>query len=892
MPLAAGTRLGPYEIVSPLGVGGMGEVYRARDSRLKRDVALKVLPAEFAGDPDRLARFQREAELLAAINHQNIACIYGLENSEHLTGIVLELVEGETLADRLRRGPVAVNDALRMGAQIADALAAAHDKGVVHRDLKPQHVAITRNGEVKVLDFGLARRPHLGAGAADGSPTITNAALTELGAVLGTAAYMSPEQANGLTADRRSDIWAFGCVLYEMLTGQRAFEGQSVSKTLAGVLMKEPAWERLPAATPPAVGAFLRSCLKKPRDERVRDIGDVALALRGAFDVGGADGSRMRAQAPGSWHRTIVRGIAALVAASVPAAVVWFATRPQEPKTIRTEVTTTGASSLLINGFNRDLAITPDGSTIVYRGQAQLLVRALDRLEPAVLSGLGAPRGVFISPDGQWVGFFDGNTILKKVAITGGSPLTICAVDGSGSRGASWGPDGTIVFATNRATAGLQRVSAAGGTPTALTTPGAASGEGYHVWPEFLPGGSAILFTILPSTGAIDDAEIAVLDLATGDYRVLLRGGSHAHYVKTGHLLYGVSGTLRAVPFDLDRLEVKGTPTVVLEPVVTTSAGALDLVVAGNGTMVYVPGGIAGAAGSLVWVDRAGREEPLGAPVRAYTYPRISPDGTRVAVDIRDRERQMWTWDVARRTLTRLPFDSPSENYPTWSSDGKRIVATLDSGSATNIFWRPADGTGVVERLSGSPNMQSSTAMSPDGTRLVVGELRPATGLDLMMIPLQPRGPAVPLIETKFNELNAEFAPKGQWLAYESNESGREEVYVRPFPSVEGGKWQVSTSGGRTPIWSRDGRELFYLSSDNRLMGVRIEPGTSWRTTPPAQVLQSRYFEAGTGSPRTFDVARDGRFLMIKQDSSNAPHNLVVVQHWLEELQRRFISKR
>jgi hypothetical protein len=890
MPLSVGTRLGPYEVLSAIGAGGMGEVYRARDTRLKRDVALKVLPAPFAHDPDRMARFQREAELLATVNHPNIAAVHGLEKAEGLTAIVLELVEGETLADLIGRGPIPVNDTLAIARQIADALEAAHEKGIIHRDLKPANVAFTDAGTVKVLDFGLAKAiDHAPAsGDAFHSPTMTSPAMTGMGVILGTAAYMSPEQAKGRAADKRCDIWAFGCVLYEMLAGRRPFEGEAVSEMLAAVLMKDPDWALLPSSTPPVVRSVLRSCLQKDRKQRVHDIGDVSLALQGAFETAAPPAAQRAVDAESArWRRAMGLGAAMLVAAGVAGGAVWLLMRPAQPNVVRTEVTTSSATALLINGFNRDLAITPDGSRIVYRGQAQLLVRSLDRLEPTALGGLGLPRGVFTSPDGQWVGFFDGNTVMKKVVITGGSPVTIAAVDGNGSRGAAWGPNETIIYATNASGTGLQRVSAAGGDPIVLTRPDTARDEGDHLWPEFLPDGRHVLFTIAPPTGGIENAQIAVLDLRAGTYKSLLRGGSHAHYVPTGHLVYGASGTLRAVGFNLDRLEVIGTPVSVLDQVVTTSAGAADMAVAANGTMVYVPGGNAAAAGSLVWVDRAGREEAINAPVRPYTYPRISPDGTRVAVDIRDQERDVWIWDLARQTLTRLTFGPADELFPMWSRDNQRVIFASNRSGVENLFWQPADGTGSVERLTESANPQRPSGTTVDGTQIAFGELT-SKGSDLMLLPLRPPRVAQPLLRTTSNERNAEIAPDGRWLAYESNESGREEVYVRPFPEVDGGQWQVSTGGGRTPLWSRDGRELFYLSLGNLMMGVQVEPGPVWRTTTPAQILKNQYFESGLGSARTFDISPDGRrFLMIKPGGDNAPQSLVVVQNWLEELKRR-----
>ena len=505
--------------------------------------------------------------------------------------------------------------------------------------------------------------------------------------MLGTAAYMSPEQARGLPADKRSDIWAFGCVLYEMLTARRAFAGNTVPETVAAVLTNEPDW-RATARDHTAHRQSRPSTLSAEGPETTR----AGYRRRGS----GIGGRICRARSSGAGHGWTSHELASLPCPRGGAAggnerdsrggvVRYPAAAPAPGPDGSDDVGSIGVAGQRLQPRPGDHAgWFPDR---VSRPGAIACARAGHARTHRDLSGLGAPRGVFVSPDGQWVGFFDGNTLLKKVAITGGSPLTLCTVDGFGSRGAAWGPDGTIIYATNRATNGLQRVSAAGGSPTPLTNPDPARGEGDHLWPEFLPGGGAVLFTITAPTGGVEKAQIAVLDLKTGSYKVLIQGGSHAHYVQTGHLVYGAGGTVRAVPFDLDRLEVTGAPVGVLEHVVTTSAGALDLVVAVNGTMVYVPGGVAGAAGSLVWVDRSGREEPLATPVRAYTYPRIAPDGTRLAVDIRDRERHVWTWDFARRALTRLTFDSSSDNYPAWSPDSRRLVAASEhSGDLESLL--------------------------------------------------------------------------------------------------------------------------------------------------------------------------------------------------------------
>ena len=628
MSLSAGTRIGPYEITAPLGAGGMAEVYRARDTKLGRDVAVKVLPAEFAHDRERVARFEREAQLLASLNHPHIATIHGLEEAQGSQFLVMELLEGGTLADRLahagrvprpsigsgrpeqaegRSGPAGrsgspdpglpVNEALTIARQVADALQAAHEKGIIHRDLKPANIAFTATGQVKVLDFGLAKA--LGppgseqqdpAHLATHSPTLSLAA-TEAGVLLGTAAYMAPEQARGKVADKRCDIWAFGCVLYEMLAGKRAFKGVDMTDTLAAVLRSEPDWHALPPDVSLHVRALIRGCLEKDRQARIADIAAALFVLDHAADVGRvprsgpADGagSAGAIDADPAYIRSMRRRVAMASAVALSAGgllvgtAVWWVTRPDPPRVVRSEITTAGATTLSVQGNDRDLAITPDGARVIYRGNNQFLVRALDQLEPDVLTGLGTPRGVFVSPDGDWIGFFDG-TLLKKVAITGGPPVTITKIDGN-ARSATWSPDGAIVYATT-ANTGLLRVSAAGGDSTALTQPDRDAGEVDHVSPEFLPGRQAVLFTILATRGGLDNAQVAVLDLATGTYKVVLRGGHHAHYTPTGHLLYGASGTLRAVAFNLDRLEAIGTPVPVLEGVLTTPSGTVDAVVA------------------------------------------------------------------------------------------------------------------------------------------------------------------------------------------------------------------------------------------------------------------------------------------------------------------------
>ena len=881
----------------------MGEVYRARDTRLGRDVAIKTLPTDFTHDPDRVARFQREAQLLAALNHPNIAGIYGLEETDGSQFIALELVDGETLAQRLKRGPIPRIEALAIGRQIAEALQAAHEKGIIHRDLKPANIALTAEGQVKVLDFGLAKAiappeagPHDSPGLTH-SPTLTIAG-TQAGMILGTAAYMSPEQARGKGADKRSDIWGFGSVLYEMFTGRRAFEGEDVSETLAFVLAREPDWAALPADLPSSVRTLLKGCLERDRRRRIADIAVALFVLdQQASLIERVEIERPVAQVTALpqpvWRRATALAATMLLVASLAGTAGWFLRRPEPRVVSRTAITAAGPSALVINGTDADLAMTPDGSRVIYRGNNQLLVRAIDTLDPIALTGLGVPRGPFVSPDGQWIGFFDQGT-LKKVAITGGPPVTIARVNSNVPRGATWGPDGTIVYARGTILTGLQRVAAAGGDPTTVSKPRLEDGEGSHVWPEFLPGGRTVLFTILSSSGGLDDVQIAALDLAAGTYKVLVRGGHHAHYLRTGHLVYGAGGTLRAVAFDLDRLEVVGTPVPVLEQVLTAATGGVDAAFAQNGTLVYVQGQAGDIERSLVWVDRMGREEPIAAPPRAYVYPRISPDGTRVALDVRDQENDVWTWDLRRQTLTRLTFDRSQDENPIWTPDGRRIIFDSARAGVRNVYWQAADGTGTAERLSSGPNPQYPHSISPDGTRLVLDENTSAGGNNIALLALENSPGTVErktemLLQTSFSETNGKISPDGRWLSYYSNESGQNQVYVRPFPKIDGGRWQISTGGGTRPVWARNGRELFYLDSDNALTSVLVEAtATTFNAGNPIKLFDRSYANPAPGPG--YDVSPDGqRFLMIKEsdgDSRQAPQNLIVVQNWFEELRR------
>jgi serine/threonine protein kinase/Tol biopolymer transport system component len=899
MPLSAGTRLGPYEIVALIGAGGMGEVYRARDTRLNRDVAIKVL-RDLARNPDRVARFTREAQTLASLNHQNIAYIHGLEESGDIRALVMELVEGEDLAQRLWAGAIPFEDALSIAKQIAEALEAAHDHGIIHRDLKPANIKLRPDGTVKVLDFGLAKltHPEITADHANitASPTITTPPLmTSIGVILGTAAYMAPEQAKGHEADKRCDIWAFGCVLYEMLTGIRAFDGEDRTDVLGAVVRLEPNWDALPSDVPPPVRTLLQSCLVKDRRHRVAAISTARFVLEKAASLAAPAGAASATPQPRRpwWRRAVTPVAAALMTSAVVGASVWLLLRPTAGRVTRTTISSSGAAALAIVGGDRDLAITPDGSRIVYVGNQsrQLFVRALDSLEPAAVF-TGAPRGLFVSPDGQWIGFVDNVTTLKKVAVTGGPAVTLATLDGSGPRGAAWAPDDTVIVATNSGATGLQRVDLASGRTTILTRPDRSKGEADHVWPELLPGGRAVLFTIAAVTGGLEAAQVAVLDLQSGARKVLVPGASHAHYVPSGHLIYAAAGSLWAVAFDRTRLETRGTPVLVVREVVTTPTGGVDAMVAGDGTLAYISGRGAGVNRTLVWVDRQGRETPIPAPPRAYSQPRLSPDGTRVAVTAQDQEVDIWVWDLGRTTLTRVTFDPDFDSYSVWTRDSLRMIFSSQRSGARNLFWQAADGTGTVERLTDSPNQQNAVSVSPEGQRLIFTETSPKTGEDVMQLDLNGTHRVTPLLQSPALERNGIVSPDGRWLAYESNESGRFEISVRPFPDVNRGHWQVSTGGGTRPLWAPNGNELVYVSPTGALMRVGVERAATWAATPPTQLVKEGYSTTpGSLSGRSYDIAPDGqRFLLIKEgggaDQTGAPPSLVVVQHWLDELKR------
>ena len=911
--LSVGTRLGHYTVTARIGAGGMGEVYRATDSTLGREVAIKVLPQPWIADPNRVARLELEARTLAALNHPNIATIHGLEDTTGTRALVMELVDGPTLAEYLvqasdQQPGLPLDEVVRLVRQIALALEAAHEQGIIHRDLKPANVKVRGDGTVKVLDFGLAKMMEAPASASLGvseSPTITTPAMTQTGVILGTAAYMSPEQARGKTVDKRADIWAFGCVLYEMLTGTRPFPGETVTETLAAVLMREPNWSLLPAELPAALRVLLRRCLQKDSRARLADMSAVLVLIDElpsltATVPASQDSERQQVDSSVAglrrvmYRRVALASASGLVLAALAAGGVWVARKPPAPAVVRTMVTPAGPSSLSLGGFDRDVVITPDGTRIVYRGINQLVVRSLDSLEPTVLPDLSGPQGVFVSPDGVWVGFFDGSSALWKVPIAGGPAVRLTNTTALFPRGATWMEDGTIVYA-HGSSAGLLSIPASGGEPTRLTSADPSKGEGEHISPEALPGGQAVLFTI-GGPGSVPS--IAALDLRTRTYKTVLRGGQGPRYVASGHLVYSSGAALLAVPFNLNRLEVSGSPVTVLREAAVTPGSGVDGAVSRNGTLIYVPGAASIAdQRMLVWVDRQGREEPVPAPLRTYQMGRLSPDGTRVALDVRDEDNDIWIWAFAPRTLTRLTSVPGNDMFPVWTSDSRRVIflAAPNSEGRRTITWRTADGSAAAERLLDVEQglLYRPYQVSSDGETLVLGFRDDLATLSLRADPSRvPPTSSTPeikvLLKTAFVEQNAEVSPDGRWLAYQSNESGHDEVYVRPFPNIEAGNWLVSTSGGRTPVWSRTGEELFYGTLEGGVMSARVQPGTTWQHGAAVQVVRPGYFHAGEVH-RTFDVSSDGqRFLMIKQNTNagEAPRSIIVVQNWGQELKR------
>ncbi len=890
MALATGTRIGVYEITAQIGAGGMGEVYRATDATLGRQVAIKILPEAFAADPQRVARFEREAKTLASLNHPHIAAIYGFENASGVHALVMELVDGEDLSQRLARGAIPLHGAVPIARQIAEALEAAHEQGIVHRDLKPANVKLRADGRVKVLDFGLAKiaDPAWGSNP-DGmnSPTLT-AHVTKQGVILGTAAYMSPEQARGLPVDRRTDIWAFGCVLYEMLTGTPAFARETVSDIVAAVLQSEPDWGALPAHTPGRLQLLLKRCLQKDSRQRLHDVADARIELEDS-DLHVTPDTAPVARVP---LRLAWTGIGVLAGLALAGVFWWAGARPRVPAApIHLSLALADkASSYGHMNASRELAISPDGQNIVYvaihDGRRQLFLRALREPEGKPLDGTEGAVTAFFSPDSQWIAFGKGLE-LQKTAVGGGSPVTICALSGTGFFGGDWGADDTIVFVPDY-NGGLWTVSASGGTPKPLLEASAAKDYVAYSDPQILPGGKGVLFTLASGRAVTaDDQDVAVLASGGKELRTLIRRASHPRLLPTGEMVYVHEGALQAVPFDLATLAVTGTPTTVIDGLGRTWSGDADYSIADNGTVVYEAQTGAARGGMFALVDRKGTAQPLSARRGNYSEFSISPNGRSIASRVFAVNDDIWTYDIATGAPLRFTFDPLDEIFPQWTADGSRIAYGSRTGT---IFWKSSDGSGAREEISHGDFPRYPSSFSADGALMAFVEVHPTRRRDIWLMPLRGDRKPEPLIATDADERDARFSPDGQWLAYVSDETGRDEVFIRPIKSP-GGRRQLSSDGGTGPAWAPDGRELFFahggelsvVAVDERRNPVGRERVLF--TIPKFEDLQA------TAEAPLYDVLPDGQhFVFLLDQSSSRPHFNVIL-NWFDELKLRVAGK-
>jgi serine/threonine-protein kinase len=887
--LTPGTRFGAYEIAEPIGAGGMGEVYRAHDKTLERDVAIKVLPESFASDANRVARFEQEAKTLASLNHPRIAQIFGLEKSGATTALVMELVEGPTLAERIAQGPIPADEALNIAMQIADALEAAHGQAIVHRDLKPANVKLKPDGTVKVLDFGIAKAFDTRLTSGPQAPALTTPAMTQAGIVLGTAAYMAPEQARGKAVDARADIWAFGCVLYEMLTGQPAFGGEDVLVTLARVLDRDTDMSSLPGIVTPAVRHTIKLCLEKDPRKRLHAIGDVRLALEGRLESELPRAATAVGRQPLSRRALPVTAGAVVVGLSV-GVTAWVVLQP-EPQLVRRFEYVIPSDQSFRNTGRSVLAVSPDGRHFAYNTTRGLYLRPMDQLDARLIPGTEENlRGPFFSADGQSIGYFDGAASpIRRISITGGAPVVIG--DGqSNPAGGIWEGDGTILFGDQE---GIFRVSASGGVPELVIR---GEGASRLYLGSVLPDGDSVLVTERGTAGSNwDAAEIVVYALSTGARTVLVNGGADGRYLPTGHIVYALGSTLFGVAFAAETLTLSGGPVPLVQGVMRSGnqTGAANFGVSRDGMLVYVAGESAALKNTLVWVDRDGREEPINVPPRSYIYAQLSPDGTRVALDSRDEDNDIWIFDLERETLQRLTFDPGLNRSPIWSPDGRRVAFTREIEAAEEAYWQAADGSGSAERLTGGQStvddLPFPSDFTPDGSALLF-----SVGTnDFGMVRTDAAETEAPLIASATQEYNPTLSPDGRWLAYQSNESGRHEIYVRPFPEVDTGRWQISTNGGTRPDWSRDGRELFYFREDegngSELVAVAVDSGETFRAGAPVRLFSGDYVAAQT-LRGIYDVSEDGRrFLLIKRaegERDEAAQTIVIVENWLEELKR------
>jgi eukaryotic-like serine/threonine-protein kinase len=893
MSLAAGTRLGSYEIVAPLGTGGMGEVYRARDAKLNRNVAIKVLLPAFVSDPDRLARFGREAQLLASLNHPNIANVHGLEDAGEVRAIVMELVEGPTLADRIAEGALTADEAVPIAKQIAEALEAAHERGIIHRDLKPANIKVREDGRVKVLDFGLAKALDETATTSESnaairsSPTVTSPAMTMRGVILGTAAYMSPEQAKGRIANKRSDIWSFGCVLYEMFTGRRAFDGEDISETMASVLKSTPDWNALPPDLPATIRALIEGCLRKEPRDRIGDISTALFLLThwNAIASPGHVGSRPQRSL---LARTFP--VVALVASVVLAGAAWFWKPEPSPAlaVVRFAITLPPDQGFAV--ARQAIDFSSDGTRVVYTADGRLFIRSLSEIEPRLVLGAEPAIHPVFSPDGQSVVYWS-ESLLKRIAVSGGGPVRVCQAAAAPS-GITWQDDDAILF--SQPGTGIMRVSANGGNPEVLVR---LTSDELASRPELLPDHKTLLFTVTRRTATADpwqQARIVLQPLNTGERKTLIEPGTDGRYVSSGHIVYAVGGTLYAIAFDAAKLAVTGVPVPVLEGVrrvTVPTIGSAHFAVSNSGSLAYLPGPAAGPQQNLMVFDRKGGAQAMNLPVAAYAYPRVSPDGKRLALEINDgKEVNIAVYELSgAASVRRLTFGG-NNRFPIWSADGRRLAFQSDREGDLAVFWQAADG-GRADRL---------TRPEP-GTAHVPESWHPRGDTFLFSVA---KGPEVSLWRfsvpdrqaTRFGDVrsaslptNAVFSPDGRWVAYQRGEPEQAEgtTFVEPYPP-DGTKFQIAR-GGR-PAWSREGTELFFIPAPNRFMAAKVQTQPTFTFANPVDVPRG-FGVADPTNPRPYDVTSDGRFIGVGTPSQTksglpGPPEIHVVLNWYQELKR------
>jgi len=886
-----GDRLAHYELMGPIGSGGMGEVHLARDTKLDREVALKVLPDDFAKDPDRLARFRREAKVLAALNHTNIAAIHGLEEDGGKLVLAMELAPGQTLEARIEQGPMPVEETLKVAVQIAAGLEEAHEKGIVHRDLKPANVKLGPDGQVKILDFGLARA-YEGDVESDGnshdSPTLT-AAMTQAGVILGTAAYMSPEQARGHKVDSRSDVWAFGVIVFELLAGRRLFAGETVSDTLAMVLRAEPDWGALPKDLPPSLRRLLRRCLQRDRRQRLHHIADARIVVEEILLAGTSahepalNGAIAMTSAQKRSGR--VGWIAAAVLACVAVFLGWKMLNHEAPPSPRSaHFDLVLPQDMWVASNRQAVAVSPSGNAIVMslaKGKdSQLYLRALDDPALVPIPETESGGGPFFSPDGEWIAFTQ-NGKLRKVPRGGGAAIDICNTMWGGG---AWLADGRIII-TDSYASGLFMIPAGGGQKKTLTEPSHESGELGHWWPQLLPGDEWVVYTSWSSP--VEKARIMAFSLDNGEHRVLVEGGVFGRWSPSGHLLFVRGGQLLAAPFDLDKLAVTGVAEPVVDDVyLNPNDGFTNLSFGLDGTLVYVPASVMEPAIQLVWVDRKGEMTPLEVPARRYHDPRISPDGRRIAVAINQTQNSdVWLHDLERGTWSRFSFSPTTDFNPRWTPDGRTVIYNGEEPQFT-IYQRPADGSEDTSLLLRKPFDTTPTSISPDGKLLIYDSDESGMSDDIMILPLDGSSEPRTFLGTRFRETSGVVSPDGTWLAYVSNESGTDQVYAMAFPDG-GSRVQISIEGGENPVWSPQGDEIFFLDGAGLMVAVvdreKSNPG-ELAVGRPRRLMTNPF--SNSNPARGLSITPDGqRFLTAYQPAEAMPRRLRVVVNWFTELE-------